>query len=101
MTHRPLDAREIASAIRQDAATAAAEYSAKWPPAADRLRIAKAVKSRAPVVKLSNGVVFSIRYKTAYKEPTVFLRPNDGTFVPCGYFSISRLEASITEDEAA
>jgi len=61
-----------------------------WPTNDELKTLAQAVTDKLPYVTL-NRMRFSIRYTTHFGN-AVFIRPADTTsFVPCGYFSTSRL----------
>ena len=62
-----------------------------WPDNDELKIIAQAVNDKLPYVTFGH-MRFSIRYTTHFGN-AVFIRPADTTsFVPCGYFSISKLE---------
>jgi hypothetical protein len=62
-----------------------------WPDLDELKVLAQAVTDKLPYVTL-NKVRFSIRYTTHFGN-AVFIRPADTTsFVPCGYFTVSKLK---------
>lgn len=65
---------------------------APWPNENDLKRLATAVEQEEPTVQFSDGTVFGINYANAERWGAVFIKPtNTGTYVPCGYISLSKL----------
>lgn len=72
------------------------EKIAKWPGTENLKRLAKAVGGRAPKVVFVNGDTFTIRYESNFAS--VFIKPADGNFVPCGYFSYEALKNALIDE---
>lgn len=103
MTNKALSQTEVADVLKHGTVVQSMDEAAqasRWPNNRDMLLLAAAVKKKYPVVVFTDGARFDIRYKTAYKDPAVFVRPTKANqFVPCGYFSIRKLEEFVVESE--
>lgn len=87
MPGRPLSNSEIKSALNQ---IKTENQVTKWPDEDGLKKLAKAVKAEEMFVEMS-GQSFYIRYNTRFPD-AIFVRPaTKDQFVPCGYFSLSRL----------
>jgi hypothetical protein len=67
-----------------------------WPIKADRELLAEACECKADSVEFSDGRVFNIKYETQDSlawgdHEACFVSPNNGEFVPCGWFHIKFL----------
>jgi hypothetical protein len=69
----------------------------RWPQAKDRQLLHEACDKKAKKVTFTNGHVFNLRYDrvdatVSWGEyEVVFAWPDDGSFVPCGWFHIKFL----------
>lgn len=101
MTNRPLTPEQLDDVMKNGTVVQTFEEkvnATKWPNKEDKVRLANAVRAKAPVVLFKNGTRFDIRYKTAYREPAVFVSPSiTDSFIPCGYFSVRKLEEFLSE----
>lgn len=102
--NRSLDENEINKLIAfSNKQTHANDSRVNWPGRENTRKLAQAVKERKPFVHLSSSLKpnrrFSIRYTTQFKEHAVFVNPDDGGFVPCGYFNVERLENVLKTQE--
>lgn len=67
-----------------------------WQSPLNKLRIQKAVKSRAPRVQLDDGRILLLNYEKQKEE--VFIYPERTVagqgFAPCGYFPVDKILSS-------
>jgi hypothetical protein len=68
-----------------------------WPGSYNVKLLAKAVKERKSFVEFEPYQRFVIRYDS--KFDAVFIKPANGAFVPCGYFSYKKLKDALISDE--
>ena len=68
-----------------------------WPSMEDKARLLKAIKSNAPIVQMADQRKFKIRY---VKDEHVYVSPfRQDDMVPCGWFTIDKLERELSEAE--
>jgi len=96
--NRPLgadEARKILSideAAKHDVKVNAAK---QWPGTYNLRLLAEAVNARRMFVEFEPYMRFKIRYDS--KFDAVFIKPADGSFVPCGYFNYKKLKDVLEE----
>lgn len=82
----------------------AATNRAKWPGPNNMLLLAKAVKDKLPFVMFQPGSDKAQRFKIRYTQHfggTVFIKPDSNAFIPCGYFSLRKLNEVLMNVEGA
>lgn len=67
----------------------------RWPGEYNLRLIAEAVSKRRQFVEFDTNQRFKIIYHENVKS--VFIKPSDGAFVPCGWFGYDKLKAALVE----
>lgn len=98
MANRVLGKNEVSKLIAiSNKQAGAIDARRKWPGRENLKTLAQAVKERRPFVFI-NDKRYSIRYSTHFGG-TVFVKPDGWAFIPCGYFSVEKLENALTLPE--
>lgn len=101
---RRLDIDEVkrlvaASEIKKKEMEQSKAAAKSWPGAYNLHLLAEAVSTRRMFVTFENGVRFKIRYVAKYES--VFIKPADNGYVPCGWFTYKRLKEALETNEHA
>src|SRR5438105_14393864 len=98
MANRKLPPKEITQLVELSVQQSdAIDQRRAWPGHRNLKALAQAVKERRPFVTMDNGgkqTRFSIRYSTHFGG-TVFVKPDNESLRPCGYFNIAKLEDAL------
>ena len=94
---RKLDAKEALKLMSIDQAEKVdkeRKEAGRWPGSYNLKLLSDAVDSRRQFVEFEpNHMRFTIKYSSRWKA--VFIKPANGQFVPCGWFSYDRLKQLI------
>jgi len=98
MANRTLDQKEVGKLLAISNKQAdAIDARRRWPGRENIKTLAQAVKDRRPFVFIADKR-YKIRYTTHFGG-TVFVSPDGWALIPCGYFSIEKLENALTLPE--